>query len=181
MIVAIGSSNPVKIQAVRKAFGDMNNQFIEVDAKSGVSAQPFSDEETISGAVNRAKACLAMTNADVAVGLEGGVVDTSNGMFVCNWGAIADRSDHIVISGGARFLLPEEVAKGVKSGKELGLVMDEYTKKKDIRKKEGAIGIFSNGRISREGMYFHLVELLLGQYEYYDSIQPRGRDDLDKF
>ncbi|WP_070120547.1 DUF84 family protein [Bacillus marinisedimentorum] len=167
MKIAIGSTNPVKAEAVREVFGHEANKFIELHAVSGVSAQPFGDEETAQGAINRAKACLEKSDADLAIGLEGGVTDTKHGMFVCNWGAISDRSGKILIASGARFLLPEEVSEKVKEGRELGEVMDWFTKRKNIRKKEGAIGIFTNGLVTRQEMYHHLVKLLAGQYEYH--------------
>ena len=40
--------------------------------QSGVSPQPFSDEETIQGAINRARAAVKETGADIGIGLEGG-------------------------------------------------------------------------------------------------------------
>lgn len=168
MKVAVGSRNPVKVGAVKSTFSDIMSACYELEVPSGVSDQPLSDEETIEGAINRARACLGVVeDADIGIGLEGGVVDTELGMFVCNWGAISDRSGNLVVSGGARFLLPQEVAAGVRAGRELGPVMDDYTQTKDVRKKEGAIGIFTNGRITRQDMYAHLVMALRGQYEYY--------------
>ena len=55
---------------------------------SEVSAQPLSDNETMTGAINRAKNALKSEDAQIGVGLEGGVVKTEHGYFLCNWGAI---------------------------------------------------------------------------------------------
>jgi len=96
--VAVGSENPCKIDAVRRAFeevfcrrdtDDKKNQRgrVEIivssyDAPSGVPDQPFGDAETRQGATNRAKAaydaaCANVANGgyepDFAVGLEGGL------------------------------------------------------------------------------------------------------------
>lgn len=59
--VAIGSKNPAKVGAVKLAFDTMGiaAEIVGVEVESGVSAQPFSDEETIQGAVQRAKAIMA--------------------------------------------------------------------------------------------------------------------------
>lgn len=44
--------------------------------------------------------------------------------------------------------------------------MDDYTQKENIRKHEGAVGVFTNGRVDRADMFSHVMRLLLGQYEY---------------
>ncbi len=70
--VIVGSKNPTKIQAVRNVFPELELSSREVPSK--VSAQPFSDEETRIGAVNRAKACAAGSADAIGIGLEGGVM-----------------------------------------------------------------------------------------------------------
>lgn len=166
--IIIGSKNPAKIQAVKQVFTNQQYTFAAVDVSSGVSDQPFSDEETIKGAVNRAKQALIQGKGQIGIGLEGGVEETAYGLFLCNWGALVTENtfESPIIAGGARILLPEEVAKRLRSGDELGPVMDMYTEKQDIRKNEGAIGIFTAGAIQRPDMFSHIVKLLLGQYHY---------------
>ncbi|MFP3472939.1 DUF84 family protein, partial [Micrococcus sp. SIMBA_144] len=68
--------------------------------------------------------------------------------------------------GGARFPLPDNIKKMLEEGKELGPVISEYASRADVSKKEGAIGIFTNGTVSRTDMYDHLVSLLIGQYQF---------------
>jgi inosine/xanthosine triphosphatase len=165
--IAIGTTNPAKIAAVQAVFSHEHYLFVPTTVSSDVAAQPFSDEETRLGAVNRAKNALAKEQADIGIGLEGGVVKTNDGLWVCNWGALVDRNGIVVSAGGARIPLPAEVAEGVMSGRELGDVMDEYTGKRNIRKKEGAIGIFTNGYVNRTDMFIHIVKLLAGQYEFF--------------
>lgn len=58
--IFVGSTNPVKIKAAKRAAA---GQWPEVevtgfDVSSGISDQPFSDQETRQGAVNRAQAAL---------------------------------------------------------------------------------------------------------------------------
>jgi inosine/xanthosine triphosphatase len=168
MKVIIGTKNPAKVNAVQTAFDGYEAEFISMDVASGVQEQPFSDEETIKGAVNRALAALENGGGDIGIGLEGGVQEHENGLFLCNWGALAVKGDNNspFIAGGARVPLPEEIALRLRAGEELGPVMDDYTKKENIRKHEGAIGVFSNGRINRANMFSHVMNLLVGQYEY---------------
>ncbi|MHC0038907.1 DUF84 family protein [Pseudoneobacillus sp. C159] len=166
MKIIIGSNNPAKIKAVKAAF-EATQEFFPVDAPSGVSSMPFSDEETIQGAINRAQNALKMAEGDIGIGLEGGVQETSYGLFLSNWGALAINNHPPIIAGGARIILPREIADRLRNGEELGPVMDDYTKKQNIRKKEGAVGVFTNGQINRVEMFTHVTKLLVGQYEYH--------------
>jgi inosine/xanthosine triphosphatase len=170
MKIIIGSNNPAKIEAVKKAFQG-SNDFYPVKSPSGVSEMPFTDEETIKGAINRAENALTIGEGDIGIGLEGGVQETSYGLLLCNWGVIASKEYPSIIAGGARILLPEEIANRLRNGEELGPVMDDYTKKQSIRKKEGAVGVFTNGKINRVEMFTHLTKLLVGQYEYQLKIK----------
>lgn len=164
MKIIIGSQNPAKITAVKNSFSD-ENEFVALDVPSGVSEQPFSDEETIKGAINRAEAALKRGNGDIGIGLEGGVHETSFGLLICNWGALVSKVGKPIIAGGARLPLPEEIAIRLRAGEELGPVMEDYAKNKGVRKKEGAVGIFTNGKVNRSEMFTHVMNLLVGQYE----------------
>ena len=168
MKIIIGSRNPAKITAVKNSFS-REAEFVALDIPSGVNEQPFSDEETIKGAINRAVGALKQGNGDIGIGLEGGVQETSYGLLICNWGALATNEREPIIAGGARILLPEEVAATLRTGEELGPVMDEYAKLQDVRNHEGAVGIFTNGYINRADMFTHLMKLLVGQFIYYTS------------
>lgn len=169
--IIIGSKNPAKITAVQNGFSAKACEFISLDIPSGVNNQPFSDEETIQGAINRAIGALNQGNGDIGIGLEGGVQETSFGLVLCNWGALATQEMEPLIAGGARFLLPEEVAVRLRAGEELGPVMDDYAKKKNVRKHEGAVGIFTNGVVNRVDMFTHVTSLLIGQFNYYANMK----------
>ncbi|MBT2690521.1 DUF84 family protein [Bacillus sp. ISL-47] len=166
MKIIIGSKNPAKIMAVQTAFSDYEAGIIPYDVPSGVSDQPFSDEETIKGAINRAFGALKIAGGQIGIGLEGGVHKTEYGLFLCNWGALAEEGKPPIIGGGARIPLPEEISARLLSGEELGPVMDDYAKKINVRKNEGAVGIFTNGQVNRSEMFSHVMKLLIGQYEY---------------
>ena len=79
---AVGTVNPAKVQAVEMVLHNESFHVVAVDVSSDVSAQPFSDEETIQGAINRAVKALKETGADIGFGLEGGVTETEYGMFL---------------------------------------------------------------------------------------------------
>jgi inosine/xanthosine triphosphatase len=82
MKISIGSKNKAKIQAVEQVFTGDHFQFLSVDAESGVSDQPFSDKETVQGAINRANQALKLGEGEIGIGLEGGVEETAFGLFL---------------------------------------------------------------------------------------------------
>src|SRR5436853_3980860 len=89
--VAVGSKNPVKVAATRAVIVRIAPEAaIEpVSAASGVRDQPFGDEETIRGAIARARAAQKAVDADLGVGIEGGVVNMPDGsMRTCAWAAV---------------------------------------------------------------------------------------------
>lgn len=165
MKIAVGTENKAKVGAVeaivREYYPDAQLENLEV--ASDVSVQPFSNEETRQGAINRARNTLLKTNADLAFGLEGGVDEIDGVMYCCNWGAVAMKDGTVISSSGAQFALPEVIAKELRMGKELGPVMDDYTNTENIRHHQGAIGIFTNDLIDRKQMFEHIVKLLIGQ------------------
>ncbi|WP_226036383.1 DUF84 family protein [Aquibacillus saliphilus] len=167
MKVFIGSKNPAKIKAVTNVFP--HYEMKEVDVSSKVSLQPYSDEETLEGAINRATECSSLAKGALGIGLEGGVMELDTGMFLCNWGALVDESGELYVAGGARIPLPTAVKNQLDKGSELGEVMDDYTKMKEVRKREGAVGIFTNEMVSREEMFTHVLKLLKGQYEFHQK------------
>ena len=92
MHVAIGSGNPVKLNAVAGVVPDASATAVAVD--SGVPEQPWGRAETVRGARNRAEAALSATTADYGVGIEGGVAerDDPGGVWLVMWAAVTDGS-----------------------------------------------------------------------------------------
>ena len=164
----IGSKNPTKIKAVQEVF--LKDVVKSMDVPSDVNPQPFSDEETRQGAINRAFRCMESGPDVIGVGLEGGVMYVDSKMFLCNWGALVTPNRKTYTASGARIALPEEIDDELKKGKELGDIMDVYAKKQEVRKKEGAIGIFTNDLVARQEMFEHVVKLLKGQWEYWTEL-----------
>jgi inosine/xanthosine triphosphatase len=164
MKIIVGSKNPTKVNAVQDVFSDMDVS--GVDVPSQVSAQPFSDEETMQGAINRATQCAEIARDTVGIGLEGGVMYVADQLYLCNWGALVTPEKEVFTASGARVLLPKEIEKELKQGIELGNIMDYYARRKGVSKKEGAIGIFTNDHLSRQEMFAQVVTLLKGQWEY---------------
>ncbi|RDW21515.1 DUF84 family protein [Oceanobacillus chungangensis] len=165
MEIIIGSKNPTKVKAVAEIFeGD---QVIAITAESNVPAQPFSDEETRQGAINRAMECRKSTTNGIGIGLEGGVMFIDDTLYLCNWGALVSEDWQVHTASGARIALPKEIVESLKNGFELGDIMDDYANRKEVSTHEGTIGIFTNDLVSRKEMFAHVVKLLRGQWEYW--------------
>ena len=176
MKVMVGSTNPVKIKAARKAFKmafpeeRMEIRGMEVD--SGVPEQPVGDKQIRQGAINRAWVCLAKKDCKYGVGLEGGVIETEYGMMESAWACVVDDEGVEAFGGGMHFMLPEKVAERIRNGGELGPVMDELTGRKEVKKANGAVGVLSRDMLSRSGMYVELVKLALIRFvgrEWYEG------------
>lgn len=158
----VGSTNAVKVAAVREVLPGYEVHGINVDSK--VSKQPFSDVETLTGATNRAQALPA---DGLRFGLEAGVEVTCGKMFLVNFGVLIDEENRVYYAGGTRIPLPEAVRKILETGKyELAEVMDTLYHTEDIKHKEGAIGLLTNQMVRRVDIFTHIVKLLYGQYLY---------------
>jgi inosine/xanthosine triphosphatase len=145
---------------------------VAVDVPSGVSDQPFGDEETRRGAVNRARWALVEVGADVGVGLEGGLIETEYGLMTCAWCAVVDSQGRVGVGGGVNVLLPPAVADKMRQGLELGQAMDALTGLDDTKRHMGAVGILTNGLSDRQEAYVHIVKMALVRFlrpEYYDD------------
>jgi inosine/xanthosine triphosphatase len=173
MLFAVGSTNPIKIQCVAAAIAEFwpAAQAVGVATDSLVSHQPTSDQEMLTGAHNRAQQALAqVAEAAFGVGLEGGVLDTAEGMWAYAWVVIVDRA---AVSGRGqtgRFLLPEGIAQLVRSGLELGEADDRFFGRENSKQKEGAIGLLSNGKLDRLQLYKQGVTFALLRFvnpEFY--------------
>src|SRR5262249_39704027 len=158
--IAVGSTNPVKIGAARAVLGPLapNATIDGVAVASTVSEQPLGDDETIRGAIARARAALADTGADYGVGIEGGVVEEHNGaMRTCAWAAIVDASGRTGVGGSLAMSLPARVADLIRGGMELGHAMDALVGAHDTKRGAGAVGILTGGLVDRQRAYEVLI------------------------
>jgi len=162
--ILIGSRNVSKIDAVKDVFSENEVQALEVNSQ--VSVQPFSDEETKQGAINRAMQCKKAEPDALTIGLEGGVMYIENELHLINWGAMVTPDWKKITASGARIPLPQEIDNALKTGKELAEIMEIYTNKADIRSKKGTIGVFTKDFVSRGEMFAHVIKLLRGQWEF---------------
>ncbi len=152
MNIIVGSKNPVKIKASRnvleKIYGQVNVTGLDVD--SCVPDQPFGKEQTIKGAVNRAKNAYS-DEFDLSIGIESGLMKIENsitGYIDLQWCAIFD-GDKITLGVSSGFEYPPSVVEEVLNGSAVGDVMDKVTGVDNLGQKEGAVSYLSKGMLDR--------------------------------
>jgi inosine/xanthosine triphosphatase len=153
--VAVGSTNPVKLAAVRSVFQRLEPR-THVDGiavTSGVPDQPVGDAQTIEGATNRSCAARKALDADLGVGIEGGVVETPTGMRTCAWAVVVTRNGNAHVGGSLSMPLPDAVARLIRDGVELGYAIDQLVGTTNIKHGAGAVGILTEGLVNRQEAY----------------------------
>ena len=187
-LIAVASTNPVKVQAALAGFQKMFPEEIfqseMVNAPSGVRDQPDSDEETFRGALNRAyRATEIAPQADYWIGIEGGVQECAftgcaDEMMAFAWvvilkdegGRMKDSPSTVpgsaqgLIIGKGRtgsFFLPKAVVRLIRQGKELGEADDAVFGRSNSKQENGAVGILTGDVIDRARLYEQAVALAL--------------------
>jgi inosine/xanthosine triphosphatase len=167
--VAVGSTNPVKVAAVRAVLERVApNAHIEPKSvPSSVRDQPFGDDETIRGALARARAARQAADAELGIGIEGGVVELESDrtLRTCAWAAVVDAAGRQGVGGSLAMPLPPAVATLVRDGGlELGVAMDRITGEHNTKHRQGAVGILTAGLVDRQAAYEVLVTYALAPF-----------------
>jgi len=169
--IALGSTNPVKLEALQNvvdALGVNDPEFANVsietwNVSSEVGKQPKTLEETIRGAMNRAMnahKCLSPSNClNLGVGIESGIHpmkikigETSSFDFTAC--VVYDGKDKWV-GLSCFFQLPScvsELINDKEADLDLGQAMrlSGLTQKFEVGKEEGSIGVLTKGSVSRK-------------------------------
>lgn len=118
-LVAVGSANAIKVEAVRAAAASMLGPGVRVESiatSSGAPDQPWGDAETLAGAATRAAAALSnLAGATIGVGIEAGLIDrpdhcVESVSWVVAIGVVGARRVRGQ-SRAASYLLPDELAR----------------------------------------------------------------------
>jgi len=152
----VGSKNPVKAQAVenilKKIYPEQEVEVLSREVDSGVPDQPLGQDETIQGAINRARKAYS-DEFNLSVGIESGLMpvkETITGYVDMQWCAIYD-GEKITLGVSAGFEYPPHVVEEVLKGREVGHIMDELTGVDNLGKKRGAVSYLTDGLLDRVG------------------------------
>ncbi|KNB68855.1 DUF84 family protein [Brevibacillus reuszeri] len=150
----LGTTNGAKRLAVQMATGA---EPICLSVPSGISDQPMSEDETITGAINRAKAVLeALPEAQIGLGLEGGLMYDDR--FTHQWYLIsvcaAWDGRQLFLGKGLSFPMPHLAAERILQEKiELHTVIDEWGKTTNSNHRGGAYGLLTNDQVRRADVF----------------------------
>ena len=160
----MGSGNPAKVQPVKEVakavFGGAD--VLGVEVPSGVSAQPTTEQETVQGALQRARNALLSGPADFGVGIEGGIGTVGGMWFGFQWVAVVDPDGRIGLACSARFPLPDRLGQEVLGGREMSEAMDEMAGTRGIGRKEGVMGLLTAGRVTRSAAIAQALHFAFG-------------------
>lgn len=171
MIIAVGSTNPTKIEPVKNVFSHhfADVQVVGVSVESHVSDQPMNDSEMYTGALNRAKNSLAkVPGALYGVGIEGGLDEHPYGWFEKSLVVIVNQAGEIGIGSSGGLVLPRVVIDKIKSGKNLEQAVDEIFGTKEIGEGIGMFGIFTKEVVTRSEGVRHGVAFALARFLHSD-------------
>ncbi|MEZ2585516.1 inosine/xanthosine triphosphatase [Kluyvera intermedia] len=162
--VVVATTNPAKIQAILAAFdqifGEGSCHIDAISVDTGVPEQPFGSTQTRTGARNRvANARQARPDADFWAAIEAGIDEGAT----FSWVVIESREQRGE-SRSATLPLPEVILEKVLAGEALGPVMSTLTGIDKIGNKEGAIGVFTAGVLTRSSVYHQAVVLALSPF-----------------
>lgn len=151
MKIIVGSKNEHKVNAVRQAAKEFFTDFevMGIKTSSGVSEKPIGDDETLTGAMNRADAGRQThPDATYTIGLESGFNTVLGETYVSNWCTITNKNGTVVNVAGIQF------------------------KKPDASGPMGFIGVVSNNALTRQDIIEQLVRdafILMRSKEYDEN------------
>jgi inosine/xanthosine triphosphatase len=164
--IALGSDRAAKIMAVRSCVARVariDSLWAEANVvaravTTNAPAMPLTDWELMQGARERALAVRDVLRgqrleAEIYVGLEGGFhsisIEGEWHTFLRGWAYATDGKDG-AFGASPSITVPAALAKKVIEGRrELGLVIDEVSGKRDTRSREGAWGVLSRDLVTR--------------------------------
>jgi inosine/xanthosine triphosphatase len=172
---ALGTTNSAKKLAVVQATG------VEptcLSVPSGVSEQPMSEDETIQGAVNRAKAALEqIPDNHIGLGLEGGLMYDDR--FTKQWYLIsicaAWNGERLYIGKGLSFPIPNQAVERIhREGIELRTVIDEWGNTTGSNHQGGAYALLTDGQIRRADVFAQAVTAAITPFvsPFYKEQKP---------
>ncbi len=165
MIIRIASTRPPKVNGVRRAVELLSGQFdipfsgIVFESKesgSTVANTPMSIGELMQGAEFRAKNIFHNEGSDrlFTVGVEGGLFVERDRTFLQSWTCVFD-GNRTAFGASGCIELPGSLARDVVDRHiELGIAIDTFADRTDVRSNQGTFGILTDDMVTREDSFF---------------------------
>lgn len=157
MKVLIASKNPAKIQGAKEAFEEYFEEVcVEgIPTNSDVPEQPV-NQQIYEGATNRVKNLkkYAKENgieADYYIAIESGITNQLGSWIIVNVACIEGKNGINSIGTSPGFPVPEKYVDEIIQ-KDLSVVMERLSKKKDLRFQAGGIGFLTHDVITRHDL-----------------------------
>ena len=174
MKIHIGSKNHIKVAAVSELLQDYphlkNAEIHSFETSSGVAEQPKSLEETVQGAMNRAKEVLR--DGTYGIGIESGLIKvpgTKSGfMDVCVCAIYDGTEYHLGLSSA--WEAPKKVMEYMlKDGLDMNDAAHKagLTDNPKVGSAEGLVGIMTRGRLDRKAYTKESIRTALIHLEEY--------------
>jgi inosine/xanthosine triphosphatase len=167
--IRVGSTNKAKLEAVRELLLDyphLVTASVEgFSADSGVSNQPKTLDETITGAMNRAR--HSFNECDYSIGLESGLMvvpNTKSGyMDVCVCAIYDGNEFHLGLSSAWEFPDKKIMEIIINEGLDMSQAINKVglTNDPNIGSEAGAVGILTKGRVDRKEYTKQAVRMAL--------------------
>jgi inosine/xanthosine triphosphatase len=153
VLVAAGTTNPAKLEGIRRAFSKYFPDFEVkgVDSSSIARAQPRGLDEMVEGATARARFAISKLDGAVfGVGVEAGIFTIGKVYFDNQQAAVVDNSGQVSLGHSAGYMLPKAaMEKMFKKGEELERWAEELSGIKEVGDKGGLIHHLTKGKMSR--------------------------------
>lgn len=165
MRVLVGSRNPVKLRGVERAFREFYGQveLVAVEVDPLVPKQPIGLEETLRGALNRARGALSKVSGNYGVGVEAGFFHLSGTPIEVQVAAVVDQAGRVGIGISPGFPLPPAFVRAIERGEvgELEEVVDRWFGTRGIGEAGGLVSLLTRGAITREDLTYYAVAMAL--------------------
>lgn len=180
MKIAIASLNPVKYNAVRLAFKRVfPHEALELtclEVNHEAPRQPFGDD-TVKGAIQRAKKAQEKTQCDFAVGIEAGIYKTAFGNFTLAWCAVINKRNVLGLASSGSIMLPDNIMQLVEEKHmELGEAVDAIIGGQDNKQKAGFSGYISKNLIDRTNHYIDMIIYALSRFYHREAFDTLKRN-----
>ena len=152
MIVRVGTANPMKVAATRKAFAKFFRgvKVAGVEVPSAVSAQPISFGEIVKGARERAR--RAFRDCDYSVGIEAGIFKVGK-TFQITMACVFDGTRE-ALGAGPFYEVPASLVRRI------------------VKADTGSVAVVTKGKVTREEVTREAVLMALAPFvspELYGS------------